>query len=340
MAATKQTLLSIETSCDETAIAILRNGDELLSNVVASQMSIHEKYGGVVPEIAARQHLEAINPLIEEALETAGLQFGDLDAIAVTVGPGLIIALLVGVSAAKAIAYGLSIPLIGVNHLESHIYASFLNDEGLQPPLIALLVSGGHTSIVLMRDFGDYETLGSTLDDAAGEAFDKVAKLLNLGYPGGPKIQEQAKRGNPNNYKLPRPMIDRQGYDFSFSGLKTAVVNLVRSEEKAEREINVSDLCASFQEAVFDVLLAKTSKAIANYSVERLTIGGGVASNSRLREVFSDYCEKNDIYLSISPPGLCTDNAAMVAKAAWHKFENKDFIDYGHTVHAVLPLGK
>lgn len=340
MAAKKQTLMSIETSCDETAVALLRGGDELLSSIIASQISIHAKYGGVVPEIAARQHLETINPLIEEALQEAGLGMGDLDAVAVTIGPGLIIALLVGVSAAKAISYGLSIPLIGVNHLESHIYASFLDDKNLKPPLIALLVSGGHTSVVLMKDFGDYETLGSTLDDAAGEAFDKVAKLLNLGYPGGPQIQEHAVAGDPKAYKLPRPMIERQGYDFSFSGLKTAVVNLVKAEEKAGRKININDMCASFQEAVFDVLLAKTSKAIADHNIKRLIVAGGVASNARLRKVFSIYCEQNDIYLSIPPPVLCTDNAAMVAKAAWYKLEKKQFIDYDHTVHAVLPLGK
>lgn len=340
MGAKERILISIETSCDETAVAILRGGEELLANVVASQIDIHREYGGVVPEIAARQHLETINPLIEEALQAAGIGFADLDAVAVTVGPGLIIALLVGVSTAKAISYALSVPLVGVNHLESHIFASFLSDKGLEPPLIALLVSGGHTSIVLMDDYGRYNTLGSTLDDAAGEAFDKVAKLLELGYPGGPEIQKRADSGDGGRYKLPRPMIERQGYDFSFSGLKTAVVNLVRSEQKAGIEIDVNSLCASFQEAVFDVLLSKTAKALADNGLKRLVVTGGVASNSRLREVFSEYCKKKDVYLSIPPPDLCTDNAAMVAKAAWHKFENKQFIDFGHTVHAVLPLGK
>lgn len=331
-------ILAIETSCDETSAAVLEGEGNLRSSVVSSQVEIHAEYGGVVPEIAARQHTENINIIIEEALIEAGIGFGDLSAVAVTVGPGLIIALLIGMSTAKAVSYALDVPLIGVNHIEGHIYAGFFEKPDLEFPFLSLVISGGHTSLIVVNGHGGYKTVGSTLDDAAGEAFDKVAKFLGLEYPGGPVIDKLASKGDPGYYKLPRPMIEHKGYDFSFSGLKTAVINLIRKERSDGFEIRLEDLAASFQQAVIDVLVDKTFKALKTFSLERLVVAGGVASNKALRERFSNECAKQDIELVIPRQEFCTDNAAMIAKSAYYKFMKNEFLPYDAEVKSVLSL--
>ncbi len=309
-------ILGIETSCDETAAAVVENGCKILSNVVASQIDLHAPYGGVFPEIASREHVLKIVPVIEDTLKQAGIAFGDLAAVAVTHGPGLAGALLVGVNTAKAIAFANDLTLIGVNHLEGHVYANWLETATQtvekQFPLIALIVSGGHSEIVLMRGHNDYQMLGRTLDDAAGEAFDKVARLLGLGYPGGPAIQKAAEEGNPEAFKLPRAWL-RGTYDYSFSGLKTAVLHLVQSFE-GKRRMPVADIAASFQAAITDVLVEKTKQAAREFGAKQILLAGGVAANARLRQRM---VKGADVPVLIPPPKLCIDNGAMIASAAW-----------------------
>lgn len=314
-------MLAIETSCDDTSVAILKGRTELLSNLVSSQTKFHARYGGIVPEIAARKHLELLNPLIEEAINEAKIEFSDIDAVATTVGPGLVISLLIGSCGAKAIAYSLSVPFIGVNHLEGHIYSAFLDEPELKPPLLCLIVSGGHTQLAIMKDHGEYELLGQTLDDAVGEAMDKAGMFLGLGYPGGPVIDELAKKGDPAYYDLPRALITRNDYNFSLSGVKTALINLTKKERLLGREISLQDICASFQAAIFDVLEAKTIRAMKEFNMDKLILAGGVASNSQLRKRFSVASHKYNFEFIVPEHKYCTDNAAMIAVAAHYKLQ-------------------
>lgn len=309
--------LGIETSCDETAVAILAGDRNVLANVISSSAPLHEKYGGIVPEVASRAHVQAINPAIEEALMRADLTLWDLSAVAVTAGPGLIGCLVVGVAAAKSLASVLEVPLVAVNHLEAHIYANFLENPEFKPPAIGLIVSGGHTLLVRMHDHGIYEIVGQTLDDAAGEAFDKISRYLGLGFPGGPAIEKAAMGGNPSAIRFPRAM--KEGFDFSFSGLKTAVLNYLRKERAEGREPNIADLCASFQEAVVEVQATKTIRAAEEFGISNVFVSGGVAANSRLRQLLSDGCKQIRARLFYPSPIFCTDNAAMVACCGFHR---------------------
>ncbi|NMO75926.1 tRNA (adenosine(37)-N6)-threonylcarbamoyltransferase complex transferase subunit TsaD [Niallia alba] len=307
-------IMGMETSCDETAVSIVKNGTEILSNIVASQIESHKRFGGVVPEIASRHHVEQITLVIEEALSQAGITYEEIDAIAVTEGPGLVGALLIGVNAAKAISFAHDIPLVGVHHIAGHIYANRLVDN-LEFPLLALVVSGGHTELVLMKEHGHFEVIGETRDDAAGEAYDKVARTLNLPYPGGPHIDRLAGEGNPKAVKLPRAWIEGT-YDFSFSGLKSAVINTVHNAEQRGEVIRPEDLAASFQESVVDVLVSKTVEAAEEYQVKQVVLAGGVAANNGLRTALMDkFKEMDSVKLTIPPLSLCTDNAAMIAAA-------------------------
>lgn len=311
------TILGLETSCDETAAAVVTEGKRILSNMVASQVEIHARYGGVFPEIASRQHIRDILPVIEEALSQATMELGQLDGIAVTIGPGLAGSLVVGVNAAKGLALALNLPLIGINHLEAHIYTIWTQGPEIEFPLLCLIASGGHTNLVVMRDHGEYEALGQTLDDAAGEAFDKVARLLGLGYPGGPAIQEVAEEGDPKAFDLPRAWLPGT-YNFSFSGLKTAVLYLVQRLEKEGKELPLADLAASFQAAVVDVLVEKTRLAAQEHNVKQVLLVGGVAANTLLRQEMRKRVEFPVLY---PPPELCTDNAVGVAAAGWFRLE-------------------
>jgi len=311
------TILGLETSCDETAAAVVSEGRRILSNVVASQVEIHARYGGVFPELASRQHIRDILPVIEEALSQAKMELGQLDGLAVTIGPGLAGSLVVGVNAAKGLALALNLPLIGINHLEAHIYTIWTQGAEVEFPLLCLIASGGHTNLVLMSGHGEYETLGQTLDDAAGEAFDKVARLLGLGYPGGPAIQEKAKEGDPEAFDLPRAWLPGT-YDFSFSGLKTAVLYLVRRLEEEEKGLPLADLAASFQAAVVDVLVEKTRLAAQEHGVKQVLLVGGVAANTLLRQEMRERVEVSVLY---PPPELCTDNAVGVAAAGWFRLQ-------------------
>jgi N6-L-threonylcarbamoyladenine synthase len=309
-------VLAIETSCDETAAAVMRGGTEELASVVASQVDFHARFGGVVPEIASRKHTEAVVAVVDEALAEAGLTLGEIDALAVTQGPGLVGALVVGLAYAKGLGMATGLPLVGVNHLEGHIYAARLTDPGLRAPLIALLVSGGHTIIVHVPEWGRYEVLGRTLDDAAGEAFDKVAKLLGLGYPGGPAISRLAAEGDSSAIPFPRPMLHSGDLDVSLSGLKTAVIQYVERERAAGRQVSAPDVAASFQQAVVDVQVAKTVRAATDHGVRTVVLAGGVAANPLLREDLRSALASRDIALSVPPLSLCTDNASMIAAAA------------------------
>ncbi|MEH7392619.1 tRNA (adenosine(37)-N6)-threonylcarbamoyltransferase complex transferase subunit TsaD [Bacillus sp. JJ1503] len=315
-----QYIMGIETSCDETSVAIVKNGREIASNIVASQIESHKRFGGVVPEIASRHHVEQITIVLEEALKQAELSFDDLDAIAVTEGPGLVGALLVGVNAAKALAFAHNIPLVGVHHIAGHIYANRLVTE-LEFPLLSLVVSGGHTELVFMKENGHFEVIGETRDDAAGEAYDKVARTLNLPYPGGPHIDRLAHVGEAT-INLPRAWLDEGSYDFSFSGLKSAVINTVHNAEQRGEKISPEDLAASFQASVIDVLVTKTLKAVEEYKVKQVLLAGGVAANKGLRSVLQKEFDKlPGIELVIPPLHLCTDNAAMIAAAGSILFE-------------------
>ncbi len=310
-----RTVLGIESSCDETAVAVVENGCTIRSSLIWTQVREHAKYGGIVPEIASRLHLNEIFPLIDGALEQAGMTLDELDGLAVTRAPGLIGALLVGTSVAKAISYATKKPLIGVNHLHGHLIAGRLCDPPCEYPHVGLVVSGGHTALYDARSPLDYRLLGQTRDDAAGEAFDKTAKLTGLGYPGGKALQDRAKGGDPQRYPLPRAMLKKDNLDFSFSGLKTAVRRIVEEDP----EYNLTDLAASFQQAVAEVLVLKAGKALAKTGYSRLVISGGVAANARLREEAADYCRNHGFALTIPPLDLCTDNAAMIACAGWHR---------------------
>lgn len=313
-------ILAIESSCDETAAAVIENGRKILSNVIYSQIDLHTVYGGVVPEIASRKHIEKISQVVQKALDDAGKQMADIDAVAVTYGPGLVGALLVGVSFAKALAYGAKKPLVGVHHIEGHIAANYLEHPELEPPFLCLIVSGGHTHLVNVRDYGSFEILGKTRDDAAGEAYDKVARAIGLGYPGGPKIDRVAKEGNPKAVEFPRAKISGENYDFSFSGLKSAVLNHLNYCEMKGIEIVVPDIAASFQAAVVDVLAANAIAAIKNYDAKRFAIAGGVASNSALRERLISECSKRGVEFYSPSPILCTDNAAMIGCAGYYEY--------------------
>jgi N6-L-threonylcarbamoyladenine synthase len=307
-------VLGIETSCDETAVAVVEDL-EVRSNLIATQVDLHERFGGVVPEVASRAHVEALTPLLEEALEAAGVGFGDLDGVAVTVGPGLIGALLVGIAAAKSIAFATGLPLIGVNHLEGHIWANFLEHGGPEPPSVALVVSGGHTMLVHMTAEHGYRIMGQTVDDAAGEAFDKIARFIGLGFPGGPALDRAARDGDPNAIAFPRPMADTADYAFSLSGLKTAVLRWVKTEQAAGRDIDIADLAASFQEAIVDVQVTKTLRAARETGVGTVLLGGGVVANSRLRERMAAAGDEAGVRVLFPSMALCTDNGAMIAAA-------------------------
>lgn len=316
----KKIVLAIESSCDETAAAVVVNGREILSNVISSQIDTHTLYGGVVPEIASRKHIERINQVIEEALSQAGVSLKEIDLIGVTYGPGLVGAFLVGVAEAKAISYASGIPLVGVHHIEGHICANYLQYPQLEPPFACLVVSGGHTHLVLVKDYGVYEILGHTRDDAAGEAFDKVARAIGLGYPGGPKIDKTAREGNPDAILFPRAKIAGNAYDFSFSGLKSAVLNYLNGCSMRGESISVPDVAASFQKAVTDVLVEHAMAAVEEYGFSRLAIAGGVASNSALRKAMEEACEKRGVSFYRPDPILCTDNAAMIGSAAYYDY--------------------
>lgn len=313
-------ILAIESSCDETAAAVINNGRIVRSNVISSQIELHKLYGGVVPEIASRKHIEKINQVIEEALKEANTTLDDIDAIGVTYGPGLVGALLVGVAEAKAIAFAKNLPLIGVHHIEGHISANYIEHPDLEPPFICLVVSGGHTHLVRVQDYGKYEILGRTRDDAAGEAYDKVARAIGLGYPGGPKIDRIAKEGNPDAIKFPKAKIDGAPSDFSFSGLKSAVLNYINGCKMKGETYDPADIAASFQKAVVEVLVEKSMNAVEEYGMDKFAIAGGVASNSALREGMKKACEERGIKFYHPSPIYCTDNAAMIGAAAYYEY--------------------
>ncbi len=328
-------ILGIETSCDETAAAVVVDAHQVLSSVVSSQVDLHARFGGVVPEIASRAHVELLTPVIAQALIEAGLDDGHVDAVAATTGPGLIGALLVGISAAKALSLVWDVPFVAVNHLEAHMYAAFLEEPDIDLPLIVLLVSGGHTMVVLMEGHGRYRLLGSTIDDAAGEAFDKVARYLGLGYPGGPAIDRVSMEGDPHKIAFPRAILD-DGYNFSFSGLKTAVINHVRKNP----EVSTPDVAASFQEAVVDVLVTKARRAAQAYGAKGICLAGGVAANSQLRERVLDACMEDGLHPFLPSRSMCTDNAAMVAAAGWWRLrsDGPSPLDTGATPGLKLPV--
>ena len=315
----KTIILAIESSCDETSVAVMADGREILSNIISSQIEIHKLYGGVVPEIASRHHLENINAVIEQAMTEADVTKDDIDAIGVTYGPGLVGALLIGIAAAKALALAWDKPLIGVHHIQGHISAAYIEHKDLEPPFTALVVSGGHTNIVEVTDYNRCEILGSTRDDAAGEAFDKVARVIGLGYPGGPKIDSLSEEGDPHAVEFKRVYLEKGSLDFSFSGIKTAVLNYVNSEKQAGREINIADVAASFQQAVLEVIVTKAVEAAVSMNKDRLVMAGGVASNRHLRAMLEKACREKGIRLYCPSPVLCTDNAAMIGTAAYYK---------------------
>lgn len=314
-------ILAIESSCDETAASVVKNGRTILSNVISSQIELHKLYGGVVPEIASRKHIEKINQVIEEALEEAEVTLDDLDAVGVTYGPGLVGALLVGVAEAKAISYAKKLPLVGVHHIEGHVSANYIEHPDLEPPFMCLIVSGGHTHLVIVKDYGEFEILGRTRDDAAGEAFDKVARAIGLGYPGGPKIDKLAKEGNAEAIQFPKAKLESGPYDFSFSGVKSAVLNYINKCKMQGEEFDRADLAASFQKAVVDTLVEKAVKAAKEYHMDKLAIAGGVASNSALRGAMENVCKKESIQFYYPSPIFCTDNAAMIGVAAYYEYQ-------------------
>jgi len=332
-------ILGIETSCDETSAAVLQNGRVLLSHIISSQVKTHQKYGGVVPEVASREHILHLQKVVKDALQEANLEFKDLAGIAVTYGPGLVGSLLVGVAGAKAMAYAAGIPLLGINHLEGHIYANFLHKPDLQFPLLALLVSGGHSHLVYFEGHGQYQVLGRTRDDAAGEALDKIARTLGLGYPGGPAIEKAAREGNPQAYDFPRAMLEPGSLDFSFSGIKSAVLNTLNTARMKGEEVKAADVAASFQEAIVDVLVKKTIMALERTKAPTLVLAGGVAANTLLRERLTEVAEKKRIAFSYPPPILCTDNGAMIATAGYYRYLAKDFAPWNLNAIPGLSLG-
>ena len=313
--------LGIESSCDETSAAVVLEGREALSNVIASQIKVHQVFGGVVPEIASRHHLDNINTVIDNALEEADISLKEVDLIGVTHGPGLVGALLIGLATAKAIGYALKKPLVGVHHIQGHISANYLEYKDLKPPFMALVVSGGHTSIVDVADYNRYEVLGKTRDDAAGEAFDKVARVLGLGYPGGPLIDKAAKTGNPHAVEFKRVFLEKDSLDFSFSGIKTGVLNYLNTQKLKGKMVNVEDTAASFQLAVMEVIAAKAVMAVERRKKDKVVLAGGVAANSLLRSMLREACDRKGLQLYYPSPVLCTDNAAMIATAAYYKYK-------------------
>ncbi len=327
--------LGIETSCDETAAAVLRGGREILSNVISTQIPLHQKFGGVVPEIASRRHIVNIMPVIDEAIKKSGVELREINQIAVTYGPGLVGALLVGVSAAKSLAYALKIPLVAVNHLEGHIFANFLSAPELEPPFLALVVSGGHTALIKMTDYNSFVLLGQTRDDAAGEAFDKIARVMGLPYPGGPEIDKLAKSGNPDAINFPRPKVSEN--DFSFSGLKSAVLNWLNSAKMKGENFNPADVAASFQKTVVDSLLEKTFDSAEKSGLKKIVLAGGVAANSSLESSMRAGCEKRGFDFFYPSKILCTDNAAMIACRGYYQSLTGNFAP--HTLNAVPGLG-
>lgn len=333
-------ILAVESSCDETAAAVVKNGREVLSNVISSQIDLHTLYGGVVPEIASRKHIEKINQVIEQALTEAHVTFEEITAIAVTYGPGLVGALLVGVSAAKALAFALKKPLVGVHHIEGHISANYIEHKELEPPFICLVVSGGHSHLVKVKDYGEYEILGRTRDDAAGEAFDKVARAIGLGYPGGPKVDKVSNEGNPDAIHFPRAKVGESEYDFSFSGLKSAVLNYLNSCEMKGEPICQADVAASFQKAVVDVLVDHSMDAVEKYGFTKFAIAGGVASNTHLRKAMEEACAEKGIDFYHPSPIFCTDNAAMIGVAGYYEYLKGT--RHGYDLNAVpnLKLGE
>ncbi|MBQ4259601.1 MAG: tRNA (adenosine(37)-N6)-threonylcarbamoyltransferase complex transferase subunit TsaD [Lachnospiraceae bacterium] len=329
-------ILAIESSCDETAAAVVKNGREVLSNVIYSQIALHTVYGGVVPEIASRKHVEKINQVIESALEQAGVTLQEISAIAVTYGPGLVGALLVGVSEAKAISFATGIPLVGVHHISGHISANYIEHQELKPPFACLVASGGHSHLVVVKDYGQYEIIGRTRDDAAGEAFDKVARAIGLGYPGGPKIDKLSKEGNPDAIAFPRAKVAESEYDFSFSGLKSAVLNYLNSCQMKGEEVNQADVAASFQKAVIDVLVEHSIHAVKEFGFDKFAIAGGVASNASLRAALQEACDREGITFYHPSPALCTDNAAMIGAAGYYEFIKG--VRHGYDLNAVPNL--
>jgi N6-L-threonylcarbamoyladenine synthase len=330
-------VLGIETSCDETAASVVRDGREILSSVVYSQL-VHQKYGGVVPELASRAHMTAIVPVVEKALNRAEVGLPDVDGIAVTQGPGLVGSLLVGLMFAKAQAYALNKPFIGIHHLEGHLFANLLQDTDWASPFVFMAVSGGHTELILVKDKGDYLSLGATLDDAAGEVFDKVAKLLGLSYPGGPEVEKTARGGNPNFVKFPRALLGEESLDFSFSGIKTAVVYYVQDKPREFVREHLADLCASFQEAVVDVLAEKCIRALSKTGATALALGGGVACNRRLREVTEERCKALGVRLSVPDRVLCSDNGAMIAAAGDFRLSRRERSTWDITARSRMDL--
>ncbi|MBQ3181905.1 MAG: tRNA (adenosine(37)-N6)-threonylcarbamoyltransferase complex transferase subunit TsaD [Clostridia bacterium] len=318
-------ILAIESSCDETSAAVVKNGREVLSNVISSQIDIHKKFGGVVPEVASRNHILNISSVVRDAMETANVGYSDLSAVAVTYGPGLVGALLVGVSYAKGIATAHNLPLVAVNHIHGHIAANYITHKDLEPPFVCLVASGGHSHILYVRDYMDFEILGRTHDDAAGEAFDKIARVIGLGYPGGPKVEALAKSGNPAAMKFPRVEFSESPYDFSFSGVKTSVINYLHNAEQKGLEVVPADIAASFQTAVTDVLVEHTVRAAIDKKVEKVALAGGVSANGALRQAFLNACQQNDLELFYPEPVLCTDNAAMIGCAGYYKFLKGEF---------------
>lgn len=333
-------ILAIESSCDETAAAVVKNGREVLSNVIYSQIELHTLYGGVVPEIASRKHIEKINQVVERSLADAGVTLEEITAVAVTYGPGLVGALLVGVSAAKAIAFAAEKPLVGVHHIEGHICANYIENKALEPPFLCLVVSGGHSHLVMVKDYGEYEILGRTRDDAAGEAFDKVARAIGLGYPGGPKVDLVSRQGNPDAIFFPRAKVVDHEYDFSFSGLKSAVLNYLNGCQMKGVKVNEADVAASFQKAVVDVLVDHSMQAVGKYDMKKFAIAGGVASNSHLRTALETACTKRGITFYHPSPVFCTDNAAMIGVAGYYEYIRG--VRHGWDLNAVpnLKLGE
>lgn len=330
--------MAIESSCDETSVAFVLEGREILSNVIASQIDVHKVFGGVVPEIASRHHLNNINRVIDEAMAEAGCTLDEVDFIGVTYGPGLVGALLIGLATAKAYALAANKPLVGVHHIQGHISANYIEHKELEPPFMALVISGGHTNIVEVEDYNSYKVLGGTRDDAVGEAYDKVARVLGLGYPGGPLIDKIAKEGDADAIQFKRVFLEKDSFDFSFSGIKTGVLNYINSEKQAGREISVPDVAAGFQQAVLDVIVAKAVGAAVKLGKDKLVLAGGVAANSKLRQMLEEECKKKGIELYYPSPVLCTDNAAMIGCAAYYKYKAGKVDDLNLDAHANLPI--